>query len=590
MSKKNVLTGAKKRQALAHAQAGRIEEALDLYQKVCKVDPQDAESWFMVGTLYGRLGSNAEAETALRRTVGLQPNAASYLNLAQSLELQGKLSEAEDSYLHALSLNGDLADAHDALGRISQQRGDIAAAIAYHQKALKLNPSRIPTYLALVKAYILVAELDGAAKNIEKVLQLDASNAAAYFELARVRMYQGAYQDALQTVGIVLQLQPDNVEAKLLEANIRVHLHDYQGALNCVNPLLDRYLEFPGVALVYAGLAHLTKDNDGAITRLETLLKQEGLPDVRRSQVNFNLGHLYDRSGDYDQAFKHYQAGNELMPAKFESGEWEAQITTKINTFNREALKRAPRATNDSEQHIFIVGMPRSGTTLVEQILAMYPEVAAAGELPDIENLAHEFDNLLKHTVPPHDIGQLSSAQCDVLAQRYIDALASRYPTAQLITDKMPNNFLHLGLIALLFPKARVIHCVRDPLDTCLSCYFQMFPSSHGYANDLAKLGRYYRQYQRLMEHWRQVLDISVFELRYEDLVREPEKSSRAMVEFCGLTWDIRCLEFHKSERSVATASSQQVRRPIYSSSLARWQHYAKHLEPLKQALAGTAL
>jgi hypothetical protein len=223
----------------------------------------------------------------------------------------------------------------------------------------------------------------------------------------------------------------------------------------------------------------------------------------------------------------------------------------------------------------------------VEQIFSMYPEVAAAGELPDMDVLAHEFGKMLDKTSPANDITQVTREQCDSLAQRYLDMLAGKYPTALRVTDKMPHNFLNLGLINLLFPKARVIHCLRDPLDTCLSCYFQMFPAYHAYASDLADLGAYYRQYQRLMTHWRAVVDIPVFEVRYEELVRDPETLGRAMVEFCGLDWDSRCLEFYKSERSVATASSQQVRQPIYSSSMERWRHYEEYLKPLRKALAG---
>jgi tetratricopeptide (TPR) repeat protein len=350
--------------------------------------------------------------------------------------------------------------------------------------------------------------------------------------------------------------------------------------------VLDRYQDYPEVALVYASLTHFTKDYDGAIARLESLLVKDGLPEKHRTQIHFNLGRLYDKHGKYAQAFAHYRAGNQLMPATFDARAWQERITNLIDIFSHDALVRAPRADNRSERPIFIVGMPRSGTTLVEQILSMYPEVAAAGELADISLLADQLQELLEHTSSANDLTRLSRGQYDSLAQRYLDLLGGRFPNALRVTDKMPQNFLHLGWIALLFPGARVIHCVRDPLDACLSCYFQMFTGDHPYAYDLANLGAYYRQYQRLMDHWRAILDIPIFELRYEDLVREPEKLGRAMVEFCGFKWDPRCLEFYKSERSVATASFQQVRQPIYSSSLGRWQHYADHLEPLKKALA----
>jgi tetratricopeptide (TPR) repeat protein len=588
MSKKNALTRAKKRQAFACAQADRIGEALQLFQKICEIDPTDAESWFMAGTLYGRMGRIAEAEAALRKTVGLQPNsAAAYLNLGQTLELQGCLSEAEECFRRAVALKADLADVHVSLGRLSQQRGDMHAAIAHCQDAIQLNPSLLAAHLTRAKACIHMCAYDAAADSIGQALCLDPDNVGAYFDLAGVRIGQGLYEDALHNIRKVLQLKPDYVEAKAVEAYILEHMCDYPAALESLIPVLDRYRDYPEVALVYASLTHFTKDYDGAIARLESLMAKDDLSDKHRTQINFNLGQLYDKRGEYAKAFAHYRTGNQLTPATFDARAWRDRITDLIDMFSHDAMTRAPRADKRSGRPIFIVGMPRSGTTLVEQILSMYPEVAAAGELADISLLADELQELLEHTSPAKDITQMSCEQCNSLAQRYLDLLGGRYPNALRVIDKMPQNFLHLGWITLLFPGARVIHCVRDPLDTCLSCYFQMFTGDHPYAYDLANLGVYYRQYQRLMRHWRTALDIPIFELSYEDLVSDPEKLGRTMVEFCGLKWDPCCLGFHKSERAVATASFQQVRQPIYSSSLGRWQHYADHLEPLRKALAG---
>jgi len=588
MSKKNALTRAKKRQAFACVQADRIGEALNLYQKICEIDPTDAESWFMAGTLYGRMGRVAEAEIALRKTVGLQPeSAAAYLNLGQTLELQGRLSEAEECFRRAVTLKADLADAHVSLGRLSQQRGDMHAAIARYEKAIQLNPSLLTAYLSRAKACIHMCAYDAAADSIGQALRLDPYNVGACCDLAAVRIGQGLYEDALHNIRRALQIKPDYIAATAVEAYILEHLGDYPAAVECLTPVLDRYQDYPEVALVYASLAHFTEDYDGAIARLESLLVKDNLSEKHRAQIHFSLGQLYDKYGKYAQAFAHFRTGNQLIPATFDARGWRERITNLIDAFSHDAMMRAPRVSNRSGKPIFIVGMPRSGTTLVEQILSMYSEVAAAGELADIGELVVELEESLEHTSPANDISQLSRELCDRLAQRYLDMRAGRYPNALQVTDKMPQNFLHLGWIALLFPGARVIHCVRDPLDTCLSCYFQLFTGDHPYAYDLANLGVYYRQYQRLMRHWREVLDIPIFDVSYEALVRDPETLGQAMVEFCGLKWDKRCLDFHKSERSVATASFQQVRRPIYSSSLGRWRHYSEYLEPLRQPLTG---
>jgi hypothetical protein len=233
--------------------------------------------------------------------------------------------------------------------------------------------------------------------------------------------------------------------------------------------------------------------------------------------------------------------------------------------------------------------MPRSGTTLVEQILASHPEGAGAGELPDVIGMATGLPRVLG--VPeayPECVADLDRAALDRLAEGYLKRVQGRFPDARRVVDKMPQNFLHLGLIALLFPKARVVHCVRDPLDTCLSCYTTAFAVPHDYARDLGHLGRYYRAYARLMQHWRRVfeaLDRPLLELPYEDVVADLEGRTRTLLAFVGLPWDERCLRFHETRRDVGTASYDQVRRPIYNTSIGRWKRFERHLGPLKAAL-----
>jgi tetratricopeptide (TPR) repeat protein len=305
----------------------------------------------------------------------------------------------------------------------------------------------------------------------------------------------------------------------------------------------------------------------------EAALRKAVALQPKSAQGHFSLGRLYDRYGDYAKAFPQFAAGNALKRARFDRGAWERKITDLMAIFNRDALARAPRAGNCSERPIFIVGMPCSGITPVEQALAVLPDAAAAGALPDIGALAMEMQVMLEDTSPANNITQITRAQCDGLAQRYLDTLDRRFPKAVRWLDKQAHNFLHLGLIALLFPMARVIHCLRDPLDTCLSCYFQDFPAEHPYGNDLGDLGHCYRQYRRLMAHWRKALDLALFEINYEDLVREPLTCGRALVEFCGFKWDPRYLEFYRGERLAA------------AGAVGRWRRYDEFLQPLRDAL-----
>ncbi|MGI9465390.1 MAG: sulfotransferase family protein, partial [Aestuariivirgaceae bacterium] len=234
-----------------------------------------------------------------------------------------------------------------------------------------------------------------------------------------------------------------------------------------------------------------------------------------------------------------------------------------------------------SERPVFIIGMPRAGTTLCEQIIASHREADGVGELDEIKNLASQ----LAPQPYPAQVGQLGKNDIGNLAAKYlrrIDSLADR--AALRVADKWPTNFLHLGLIAILFPNARIIHCERDPMDTCLSIYAENF-SGVAYSNDLEHIGAFYRQCRRLMAHWSNVLPTPVFNLSYEDMVENQEASTRDLLDFCGLAWDPACLEFHTTKRTVKTTSMQQVRQPIYSRSIGRWKNYERHLGPLRNAL-----
>jgi hypothetical protein len=288
----------------------------------------------------------------------------------------------------------------------------------------------------------------------------------------------------------------------------------------------------------------------------------------------------------FDDAFEHFRQANELSGAAFDSKRGVAATDRLIDTFSADFLAGRSGFGDPSERPIFIVGMPRSGTTLTEQIVASHPKICGAGELETMFHMVDAVPGLAgANKRYPECVRDLTQASARDLARRYLVELNRYSRTAVRITDKMPHNFDKLGLISLMFPRARIIHCRRDPIDTCLSCFMHEFHKQHTYNCDLASLGLYYREYERLMAHWRTALPIALFELRYEDLVADQEAVSRALIEFCGLPWDDRCLEFHRADRSVQTPSAWQVRQPIYTKSVERWRKYQRHLGPLIEVL-----
>jgi hypothetical protein len=303
-------------------------------------------------------------------------------------------------------------------------------------------------------------------------------------------------------------------------------------------------------------------------------------------EVCFALAALHDEAGDRDRAFARAGEANRLKRAVFDPDGYGALIDRLVAAFDRSAMTRYPRAAHHDERPVFVVGMPRSGTSLVEQILASHPAVHGAGELTEIGLLA--LSTAREGRAYPESVAGLDRRALTAIADAYRGRLDELAPGAARVVDKMWQNVEYLGFIALLFPAARIIYCRRDPADVGLSCYFQhFFGQGVPFAYDLAHIGRYCREQARAMAHWREVLELPLLEVEYERLVAEPDAEIRRLVDFAGLPWDPACLRFHETERVVRTASHAQVRRPMYRSAVGRHRAYARFLEPLYRALDG---
>jgi tetratricopeptide (TPR) repeat protein len=515
----------KKREAQTRLQGGDLEAAKTLLIEACRLNPGDAESWLTLGTVNDRLNAPAEAETA---------------------------------YREALRLNADYGEAHQYLANLLVLLGRLTEATESYRRALRVKPHSIPANVNLGNVLVLQGRFAEALDSYQRALQIDPACRRASLGLAHLYERQGDPRQAY--VHIQPYLDPDKIDAD--------------------------------AAMIFAAMCRPLQRCDEAIALMEHLLAREKPPmdNKERIALHLRLGRLYDSQNRYDDAFRHFKDGNAIKARmwRFDVQAHIRRIDTLVATFNTAFMARAPRAATVSERPVFIVGMPRSGTSLVEQVLSSHPAVFGAGELEELTHIEARLPAILGGSSPyPECLTILTAAHCEQLARRYLDKLAELSPQALRITDKMPDNFLRLGLIALLFPGARIIHCLRDPIDTCLSCYFQNFGPGLAFAFDLAALAEYYRQYRRLMDHWRAVLNLSVLEVRYEDLVTNQEKVTRDLVAFCGLDWDERCLRFYESARAVSTASYDQVRQPLYTRSVERWRHYSRHLGPLADLVSG---
>ena len=368
------------------------------------------------------------------------------------------------------------------------------------------------------------------------------------------------------------------------------NLRSIQGNFIEAEKIYRRILErSPNHPAAYLGLSHCRKYTEADRDFIDQMKK---LP-ANTSAINYALGKVYTDIGEYDEAFLYYKAANDIRNNKidYDRKNTTARVDHIIKTFTADFIQEMQKGGNDSELPVFVLGTPRSGTTLTEQIISSHPLAFGAGELTYIGS---QFEVYTRGRVKgPRDItfaiGQLQPSDIGELAGQYLSAIRKICPDENIlrITDKMPGNFNHVGYIAMLFPNARIIHTRRNPLDACLSIYFQGFADEHRYAFNLENLGYWYLDYLRLMEHWNNILDGKILDVHYDDTVNDFENTARKLIEFCDLEWDDQCIRFYEKKRDIKTASQWQVRQPIYKSSLERWKRYDKHIGVLKEILAG---
>jgi tetratricopeptide (TPR) repeat protein len=578
-----------KARALELLSSGHVPQARTLLIQLCGNKKNDAEVLLALGVADGMLGNFSASERNLRKAVAIAPRQAdAHYNLGKALQAQGKLDLALESYNAACRLQPGTAGFHNNLGNVLKDLGRYQEALAHISRAIEIEPATANYHYNLGHVLSRLGLRERAVAAYERALSLHPGFTNALVSLGNAHLSLDHLDDAVAAYTQALRVHPGNPGALAGKAEVLNRQGCFAEAGALLEPLLADHDIDAGVAATFTHLAiHIGRETD-ALNLVERLLTNPKLSDADRSRLHFALGFLHDRNRRYDQAFANYQQANNMRRSEFDAHAHMEHIDSIIETFSAEFITGAGHARNECELPVFIVGMPRSGTTLVEHILSTHPQVHGAGELDLINCIADTLPGRIATSGDPaHAVHGLTPELAESLATEYIDRLAAYAPTARRITDKMPANFMHLGLIDLLLPSARIIHCIRDPLDTCLSCYFQNFAGAHPYSNDLSSLAVYYRGYEKLMAHWRTVLRIPMLDVRYEDLVLDPDSTIPLLIDFCGLEWDDACLNFHRNQRTVATASYDQVRRPVYNTSIGRWRHYENNIGVLRDAIAG---
>jgi tetratricopeptide (TPR) repeat protein len=571
-----------------HGQTGRPDRAVDYFEQTIKLQPDAVVAYCALGAVLKQLKRYPQAEQAFRKAIGLKPDYQdAELELAGILLHQNKLGEAKELLQKIASQNPLCAEAFHGLGEIAHAQQSLDDAIRYYEKALELKPDRAITHNRIGTAQHHKGLLEEAITHFEAAVAVQPDFPEAFRNMGNALLAAGKLDEATACFDKAVRLRPSYVDAISGKASTLERQGDHLAAYKVIEPLIEKHIEHPGLGIVFSEICIKLDRSDEAVNYLERLLAKAAIPDNTREQMHYALGKTLDKLEDYDKAFEHFRKANNLRPVSSLPVENSATVDAIINAFNWGFLASAPRSSNDSDRPIFIVGMPRSGTSLTEQVLASHPGIDGAGELAAIGNYVAEIAGKLGGKRGfPYCLTSVSKGQLDSYAVRYLDHLKEISASADFVTDKMPQNFIHLGLIALMFPKARIIHCRRDPIDTCLSIYFQHFNEAHEYASRLEHIAYYYLDYRRLMDHWKTVLDLPILDVQYQDMVTDLESVAREMLDFIGIEWSENCLRFHESERFVSTSSYEQVRQPIYTSSICRWKNYEKHIGPLKDILA----
>jgi len=588
---------------LAQRAGGDTAAAEASFQAALALEPRHAEAHLNLGNLCRDAGEATAAEAHYRQAIAITPNyAAAHSNLGNLLSRLKRHDEAIRHLEQAATLAPRDPGILNNLAGALRMAGGRMEAVARFREALALQPNYAAA-LSGLGSLLAQSEEPGDAEEavalLERALALDPSIVDVRVNLANALGTLGRHHDALATWQILVAGRPD-------KGRYRIKLGDTLQALGRFEDARAVYDEAlrhdPASADALAAIAtldraHLIPEYRG---RMLDLLARPDLALKDRGRLDFALAKVLDAEGDYDAAFAHLRRANDARREERSTAGWaldeerfRSHCLRAAATFTPDLFARMAPGGSASDLPIFVVGMPRSGTTLTEQILASHPRVHGAGEMTHIAEIAHRIlpDLLLPRgrLVYPDYLSGTGIAALRQVASGYLDRVRALAPAAERITDKLPNNFLHVGLIAALFPNAQIVHCRRNPLDTCLSCYEQDFSGKMLFSWELGELGRYYQQYDRLMAHWRQVLPRPMIEVRYERLVADLPTEARRLVAQCSLDWDDACLAFHETDRPVLTASLSQVRRPIYASSVGKWRRYKKHLSPLIEALGELA-
>jgi len=549
LSKKHQLRAAKLiQEAIAYLNTGRSNEAVNLCRTILNKYPKYSDAMLLLGSIANQSG---EFDLAISR------------------------------FEEILTLNPDFAEAHNNLGNTYQALDQKEKAIIHFNKAIILKPDLVEAHYNLGLIYAELGNMDKANIHFEQVITIKPRFAEVYNVLGNLLNEVGRYEEAIERYKKALEIKPDYTEA---HNNLGL-VYRNMGQLNKAITQFEKVLYYkPTNAKTYFDISIVRPELE-QVSSIERLLAKPAISDEDAMYLHYALGYIYNHTESYSDAFNHFSKANSYIrkTINYDLKQHSSYVDRLIKVYSHDYFQQQEAIISDSELPVFIVGMPRSGTSLIEQILSSHPKIYGAGELAFLNHLEKELADQFKMSSSyPECISQCEDSIKLRLSAGYLEKTAKHSEKVKRVIDKMPDNFLRIGLIKTLFPKARIIHCQRNSLDTCISIFLNFINiKGNEYSFDLAEIGHYYLDYLRLMEHWNNLFPSEIFNVQYEELIENQRMISQQLVEYLELEWDDKCLEYFNNDRVVATASTLQVRKPIYKKSVNRWRLYEKNLESL---------
>jgi tetratricopeptide (TPR) repeat protein len=533
---------------------GRVERAMTHFEKALAIRPHYAEASINLGTALAVLGRYEEAILRFEAAIGINPNSAeAHKSLAKVLDVIERYRDAAEHYEKVLALWPHDAEARTGLGDVLYRLDRPDEAIEQYEKVLATEPAFSKALNSLGNALHLLGRSEEGVAYFRRALAIDSSDIRTFKDLGSALIALGRFDEARAFLEKAIALSPHKAGC-------------YEALVRC---------------------SHINSEDQHFAAMRKLAANPASLSETGQIDLHFALGKAFGDVGEHQQSFDHILAANALKrrKIKFDEEKWLEQYERIRNVFTTQLLRAKAGLGDPSDLPVFIFGMPRSGTTLIEQILASHPKVFGGGELREMANHVARIRGPEDPSYPDF-VPTMSADELRRLGASYIEAVRGKAAQAARIADKMPSNYRFAGLIHLALPNARLIHARRDLRDVAFSCFSLHFAAGHQYTYDLAELGRHCCAYAQLMEHWRTVLpEAAMLEVQYEDLVADVEHQARRIVTHCGLEWNDACLNFYETERSVRTASAIQVRLPIYQSSIGRWRPYEVRLQPLLKEL-----